>query len=80
MGPDIRPVAGHARMLTLYVTGNLLGRLLASYLIVWLVCVAMGRDGWRAAVRRTGRWYSIVAVLVLFLAGLSGTLGPSAGA
>ncbi len=66
-------------MLTLYVLGNLLGRLLMSYLLVWLVCLAFARGDWRRAVQRTKRWYGLLAVAVLFAMGLAGSLGPSFG-
>jgi len=65
-------------MLTSYVAGNLLGRALLSYLIVWLVCLALARFDWRAAFVRSRRWYSMVAVVIVFLAGLAGTFGKAA--
>ena len=64
-------------MLTSYVAGNLLGRALLSYFIVWLVCLGLARFDWRAAFSRSRRWYSVVAVLGVFLAGLAGTFGTA---
>ena len=66
-------------MLTLYVLGNLLGRLLMAYLLVWLVCFALSRGDWRAALTRSRRWQAVLAVVVLFGLGLAGTVGPSFG-
>jgi hypothetical protein len=59
--------------MTLYAVGNLLGRLLLSYLIVWLVSLVFARGDWRAAFRRTTRWYSILGVLILFVLGVGAT-------
>lgn len=66
-------------MVFLHVVGNLIGRLLVSYFIVWLVCLAGTRGDWRAALRRTRRWYAFMAVLFLFLAGLGATIGLEGG-
>ena len=64
-------------MLTLYVLGNLLGRLLMAYLLVWLVCLALSRGDWRGALVRSRRWQAVLAVVVLFGLGLAGSVGPS---
>ena len=66
-------------MLSLYVLGNLIGRLLMAYLVVWLVCLALARGNWRDAFTRSRRWPAVVAVLVLFGLGLAGSVGPSFG-
>lgn len=39
-------------MVLTYVAGNVLGRLLAIYLIVWLVCLGLCKGNWRAALQR----------------------------
>lgn len=66
-------------MLTLYVLGNLLGRLLMAYLLVWLVCLVLSRGDWRGALVRSRRWPAVLAVVVLFGLGLAGSVGPSFG-
>ena len=66
-------------MLSLYVVGNLLGRLLMAYGLVWLVGLALSRGNWRAAFARSRRWPAVLGVLVLFGLGLAGSLGPSFG-
>ena len=66
-------------MLTIYVLGNLLGRLLMAYSIVWLVCLALSRGDWRGAFVRSRRWQAVLAVAVLFGLGLAGSVGPSFG-
>jgi len=45
-----------------YVIGNLLGRLLFSYLLVWFICFLASRFNWRAAFRKTRRWWGILCV------------------
>jgi hypothetical protein len=66
-------------MLSLYVLGNLLGRLLMAYGIVWVVCLVLARGDWRMAFARSRRWPAVLAVLVLFGLGMAGSLGPSFG-
>ena len=66
-------------MLSLYLVGNLLGRLVMAYLLVWLVCLALARGNWRDAFTRSRRWPAMLAVLVLFGLGLAGSVGPSFG-
>lgn len=66
-------------MLSLYLLGNLLGRLVMAYLLAWLVCLALARGNWRDAFTRSRRWPAVLAVLVLFGLGLAGSVGPSFG-
>ena len=66
-------------MISLYLLGNLLGRLVMAYLLVWLVCLALARGNWRDAFTRSRRWPAMLAVLVLFGLGLAGSVGPSFG-
>lgn len=58
-----------------FILGNLLGRALVSYAIVWFVCWAACRWNWRAALRCSGRWYNLLALVVLTLLGVAGALG-----
>jgi hypothetical protein len=53
-----------------YVLGNLIGRALVSYLLVWLVCWLSCRFKVSEALRRSVRWYSLLAVAALTLLGL----------
>jgi hypothetical protein len=55
---------------TAYLLGNLLGRLVVSYLLVWIACLLFSRLNWREAFRHTHKWYGIVGVAVLFSLGL----------
>jgi hypothetical protein len=64
--------------MTLYLLGNLLGRLVAAYLIVWVVSLFVARFDWRAAFRHSRKWYAILAVVLLFVVGIA-TLEPQAG-
>ncbi|MEW6373615.1 MAG: hypothetical protein AB1584_22075 [Pseudomonadota bacterium] len=62
-----------------FVIGNLLGRALVSYVLVWIACLAGSRFDWRKAFARSGRWYSVLAVIVLTLLGLGGALAGGGG-
>ncbi len=53
-----------------FVLGNLLGRALVSYALVWVVCWLASRFNWRLAFKRSGRWYSVLAVVLLTLLGM----------
>lgn len=53
-----------------FVLGNLLGRALVSYALVWVVCWLASRFNWRVAFKRSGRWYSVIAVVLLTLLGM----------
>jgi hypothetical protein len=63
-----------------YVVGNLLGRAIISYLLVWAACLAASRFNWRLAFKRSGRWYSLLAVTALTLLGMGGAIVRSGGA
>ena len=54
-----------------YIVGNLVGRLVLSYLLVWLLMLAFSRINARRAFQKTHRWYGIGMTLVLFVAGLA---------
>ncbi len=56
-------------MPSIYILGNLLGRALISYALVWLVCWLASRLNWRMAFTRSGRWVSLLAVIALSLLG-----------
>jgi hypothetical protein len=58
--------------MTSYIIGNLLGRLLASYIIVWLAMFTASNFDWRAGFRKAHRWYGIVSVVIVFLLGVAG--------
>lgn len=57
-------------MTVAYILGNLVGRALVSYALVWLVCWIVSRFAWRSAFRLSARWYNVVAVVALTLLGL----------
>jgi apolipoprotein N-acyltransferase len=63
----------------LFVLGNLLGRAMVSYALVWLVCWFASRLSWRAAFARSRRWYSLLAVVALTLVGMGSALVKSGG-
>lgn len=53
-----------------FVLGNLLGRALVSYALVWVICWLVSRFNWRMAFKRSGRWYSVLAVVLFTLLGM----------
>lgn len=67
-------------MTVAYVAGQLIGRLLASYLIVWLVCLGLSKGDWRASFRLSRRWGAVLAVVVLFVMGMVPLFGRGGAA
>ncbi len=58
-----------------YLIGNLLGRLVVSYVLVWVVMfLGVSKLNWRTAFTSTHRWYGIVAVVLVFGLGVTGGL------
>jgi apolipoprotein N-acyltransferase len=62
-----------------YLLGNFIGRLLISFLLVWIVCLLASKLNWREAFARSRRWYSIVAVVVLSLLGMGSAIVTAGG-
>jgi len=61
--------------MSLYLIGNLLGRLAISYALVWLVIwLVFSHREWRAAFRKTHRWYGLVTVVALFAVGIAASV------
>lgn len=57
--------------MTAYLFGNLLGRFVLSYALIWLLMFLMlSRLNWRDAFRRTNHWSGLVATTTTFLIGL----------
>jgi predicted PurR-regulated permease PerM len=65
-------------MAILYLLGNFVGRLIMSFLIVWIVWLLASRFDWRRAFARSRRWYSLVVVVAMALLGM-GTAVVTAG-
>lgn len=57
-----------------YLLGNFIGRAVISFLLVWLICLLASRLNWRLAFARSRRWYSMVAVLVMTMLGMSSAM------
>ena len=53
-----------------HILGNLLGRFVVSYALIWLVMLILARFNWRDAFRRTHHWSGLVATTTIFLIGL----------
>lgn len=62
-----------------YILGNLIGRALVSFLLVWIVCLLVSRLDWRKAFARSRRWYSVLAVLALTLLGMGSAMVGAGG-
>jgi len=62
-----------------YVLGNLLGRAVVSYVLVWIACLLGSRFDWKMAFVRSRRWYSVLAVIAMTLLGLGGALVRGGG-
>lgn len=56
--------------MTLYLIGNILGRMLVSYVLVLVVVLLINRFNLKLALRRSVAWYSWVAVIALTLFGI----------
>lgn len=65
--------------MTSYLIGNLLGRALASYLMVLLAWFLIARFDIRRAFRQSLRWPSWLAVLLLVLLGMAGHVAGQGG-
>ena len=53
-----------------FILGNLLGRGLISYGVVWLILWAFSKLNWRLAFFRSRRWYSVLAIVLMTLLGM----------
>ncbi len=53
-----------------HLLGNLVGRLLVSYGLVWVVIFLCSKLDWRLAFRRSRRWWGILVVTLVFLVGV----------
>ncbi|HEX8407162.1 MAG TPA: hypothetical protein VF670_21240 [Duganella sp.] len=62
-----------------YLLGNFIGRLIVSFVLVWIVCSLASKLNWREAFARSRRWYSIVAVVVLSLLGMGSAIVTAGG-
>lgn len=57
--------------MTAYLLGNLLGRFLLSYALIWLVTwLMLACLNWRDAFQRTVHWTGWIATTTTFLIGL----------
>ena len=59
--------------MTAYLLGNLFGRFILSYALIWLVMwLMLARLNWRDAFRRANHWTGLVATTTTFLIGMIG--------
>jgi apolipoprotein N-acyltransferase len=62
-----------------FVLGNLLGRALLSFALVWIVCLLISRLDWRRAFARSQRWYSVLSVALLTMLGMGSAIVTTGG-
>jgi hypothetical protein len=62
-----------------FVLGNLLGRAIVSFALVWLIWLTVSRLNWRLAWQRSRSWYSLLAVVALSLLGLGSAIVQNGG-
>ncbi len=62
-----------------YLFGNLIGRAIASYGLVWFICVLASRLNWRLGFARSRRWYSVLGVILLTVLGLGAAVSRQGG-
>ncbi len=55
-----------------YMIGNIVGRLLASYFLVLLVYLIFNKFQWRVALDKINSWIGVPIVFVVFFMGLIG--------
>jgi hypothetical protein len=66
-------------MSLVFVLGNLLGRILVSYLLVWIILFLGSRLDWRLAFTRSKRWYNLLLAVLLGVLGLGAAVVRSGG-
>ena len=59
--------------MTAYIIGNFIGRLLVSYLIVWVVCFTVSQFDWRKSFTQAHGWVGIPATMMVFILGIAGS-------
>lgn len=62
-----------------FVLGNLFGRALVSYLLVFLACLVSARMQVRPALARSKRWYALSATLLLTVLGFASAVVNGGG-
>ena len=58
----------------LALAGQVAGRILISYVIVWLLMLIISRFNIKAAFYHAHRWYGFILLTLLFLLGISSHL------
>lgn len=62
-----------------YLLGNFIGRLIISFVLVWIVWLLVSKLNWRQAFARSRRWYSLLAVVLLSLLGMGSAIVTAGG-
>jgi len=66
-------------MSIIYILGNLVGRTVISYLLVWLFYLLINKFKWRIAFKQSTRWYSWLIILLMTLLGLGASFARQGG-
>ncbi len=53
------------------LAGQIIGRILLSYILVWIIMLIVSRFDFKRAFYHTHRWYGFIVLVVLFALGLS---------
>lgn len=62
-----------------FILGNLLGRSLISYGVVWLILWVFSKLNYRLAFVRSRRWYSVLAVVLITVLGMGAAVVRGGG-
>ena len=64
-------------MSIIYILGNLVGRFIINYIIVWLFCLCLNKFKFRLAFKQSTRWHSWLIILLMTLLGLGASFKRS---
>lgn len=62
-----------------YVIGNVLGRLVISYIIAYVLILLLNRFNFQKALKGSVRWYGWILTATIFLLGMIGSLNGGVG-
>jgi uncharacterized membrane protein len=66
-------------MSIIYILGNLLGRAVISYLLVWMFYLFISKFKWRIAFKQSTRWYSWLVIILMTLLGVGASFARQGG-
>lgn len=63
----------------LALAGQIVGRIFASYLIIWVLMFLFSRFNFKKAFFHTHRWYGFIALVMIFFIGMASHLMTKGG-